>query len=83
MTCKHLEAVKSDRSVNRYKPLSQEHCCLYVDYSEGPRLRLYCKGSDAQQIAELGKDIFNRWGFADVPGVPVSEIRHFINVAKK
>lgn len=83
MTCKHLEAVKNDKVVNKYKALYQEHCCLYVDYSEGPRLRLYCKGSDAQQIALLGKDIFDRWGIADMSVAQVSRIRHFINVAKK
>ena len=83
MTCKHLEAVKKHIQTRKSYTSRRYYSCLYVDYSEMPRLRLYCAGKDAMKIRELGNRIFDADGFADMSSLYFLRIRYFINDAKK
>lgn len=83
MTCKHLEAVKRHIQTRKSYTSRRYYSCLYVDYSEMPRLRLYCAGKDAMKIRELGNRIFDADGFADMSSLYFLRIRYFINDAKK
>lgn len=83
MTCKHLEAVKKHIQTRKSYTSRRYYSCLYVDYSQMPRLRLYCAGKDAMKIRELGNRIFDADGFADMSSLCFLRIRYFINDAKK
>lgn len=83
MTCKHLEAVKKHIQTRKSYTSRRYYSCLYVDYSEMPRLRLYCAGKDAMKIRELGNRIFDVDGFADMSSLYFLRIRYFINDARK
>lgn len=82
MTCKHIEAVGMSAKVKRCRVSMFPHSCLYVDYSDVPRLRLYCIGINAKKIMDLGKKIFDKDGFADMSSLYFLRVRYFVNDAQ-